>query len=149
VLRDGTGTRARFGDFDIGGKTGTSQDYRDAWFVGFTPYYVTGVWMGNDDNSPTNRVTGGSLPALVWKDVMEEAHKGLSPIALPGRVADDEPAVLAGVESDGVLESDPQLEEDAVEDPQPRRKKKRGLFARLFGFGDDPPKRGAKSDGIY
>ena len=149
VLREGTGTKAQFGDFDIGGKTGTSQDYRDAWFVGFTPYYVTGVWMGNDNNAPTNRVTGGSLPALVWKDVMEEAHKGLSPVALPGRVVDEEPTVVAEVESDGVVESDPQMEEDAVEEPQPRRKKKRGLFARLFGLGDDTPGRKAKGDGIY
>jgi penicillin-binding protein 1A len=149
VIRNGTGTKASFGDFDIGGKTGTSQDYRDAWFVGFTPYYVTGVWMGNDDNTPTRKVTGGSLPALVWKDVMQEAHKGLAPQALPGHMEVEDPAVVAEVQSDGVVDSDPQIEEEEVEDPQPRQKRKRGLFARLFGLKEDTPRRKTRPDGIY
>ncbi len=84
VVRDGTATKAQFGNWDIGGKTGTSQDYRDAWFVGFTPYLTTGVWLGNDDNTPTKDVTGGSLPAQIWRDVMEPAHKGLKWLPLPG-----------------------------------------------------------------
>lgn len=84
VVTDGTGKRAQFAHFDIAGKTGTSQDYRDAWFIGYTADYVAGVWVGNDDNSPTNKVTGGSLPALIWKDVMSVAHAGLSPRPLPG-----------------------------------------------------------------
>jgi penicillin-binding protein 1A len=84
VVRDGTGTKAQFGNWDIGGKTGTSQDYRDAWFVGFTPYLTAAVWLGNDDNSPTKDVTGGSLPAQIWRDVMEPAHKGLKWLPLPG-----------------------------------------------------------------
>ena len=84
VVRQGTGTKAQFGNWDIGGKTGTSQDYRDAWFVGFTPYLTAGVWLGNDDNSPTKHVTGGSLPALIWRDVMEPAHQGLQWMPLPG-----------------------------------------------------------------
>ncbi len=84
VVRQGTGTKAQFGNWDIGGKTGTSQDYRDAWFVGFTPYLTAGVWLGNDDNSPTKQVTGGSLPALIWKDVMQPAHQGLRWLPLPG-----------------------------------------------------------------
>ncbi len=88
VVRQGTGVKARFGNFDIGGKTGTSQDYRDAWFVGFTPYYVAGVWLGNDDNSPTKNVTGGSLPAQIWRDVMEPAHQGLAVAILPGHEMD-------------------------------------------------------------
>ena len=88
VVREGTGVKARFGNFDIGGKTGTSQDYRDAWFVGFTPYYVAGVWLGNDDNSPTKNVTGGSLPAQIWRDVMEPAHQGLAVAILPGHEMD-------------------------------------------------------------
>jgi penicillin-binding protein 1A len=138
VVRYGTATKADFGNLDIGGKTGTSQDYRDAWFVGFTPYYVTGVWMGNDDNSPTKRVTGGSLPALVWKDVMEEAHVGLEPRILPGRmsVPEPEPTVVADT-GDGLYGDDePAIEQEMVE-PVPRKKKKRGLFARIFGLNEN------------
>ncbi|MGH6906880.1 MAG: transglycosylase domain-containing protein, partial [Aestuariivirga sp.] len=84
VVAGGTARRAQFGDFEIAGKTGTSQDYRDAWFIGYTTHLVGGVWMGNDDNSPTQKMTGGSLPAAVWKDVMEVAHEGMVPEPLPG-----------------------------------------------------------------
>jgi penicillin-binding protein 1A len=141
VVRDGTATKAQFGNLDIGGKTGTSQDYRDAWFIGFTPYYVTGVWMGNDDNSPTKKVTGGSLPALVWKDVMEEAHIGLEPRILPGEMQApqaDEPVISENVPTD-VIEDDPQLaNEDDIPEPR-QRKRKRGLFARIFGLDEGEP----------
>ncbi len=137
VVREGTATKAQFGNLDIGGKTGTSQDYRDAWFVGFTPYYVTGVWMGNDDNSPTKRVTGGSLPALVWKDVMEEAHRGLEPRILPGRMAKPEPdVVVAETDPSNVIEEDPQITDEDIA-PVSRKKRKRGLLARIFGLQED------------
>src|SRR5690606_4139636 len=66
------------------GKTGTSQDFRDAWFVGFTAELVTGVWFGNDDATPMNKVTGGSLPAQLWGRVMRRGLKGLPPRPLPG-----------------------------------------------------------------
>ena len=85
VVTEGTARRAQFGEFEIAGKTGTSQDYRDAWFIGYTIYLVTGVWVGNDDNSPTKKITGGSIPSAIWKDVMEPAHSGLMPMPLPGR----------------------------------------------------------------
>ena len=52
------------------GKTGTSQDYRDAWYIGYSAQYLTGVWVGNDDNTPTKKVTGGSIPAAIWVDIM-------------------------------------------------------------------------------
>jgi penicillin-binding protein 1A len=84
VVTGGTARRAQFGEFEIAGKTGTSQDYRDAWFIGYTTHLVGGVWVGNDDNSPTQKVTGGSIPTAVWRDVMEFAHAGLAPEPLPG-----------------------------------------------------------------
>lgn len=73
VVERGTGRRAQFGR-PAAGKTGTSQNWRDAWFVGFTPDWVVGVWVGNDDNRPMNRVTGGDLPAEIWRRVMILAH---------------------------------------------------------------------------
>ncbi len=75
VMEDGTGRAARIA-WPAGGKTGTSQDFRDAWFIGFTRQYVTGVWVGNDDGSPTGKVTGGGLPARIWADYMTEALAG-------------------------------------------------------------------------
>jgi penicillin-binding protein 1A len=84
VVTQGTGRDAQFGEYEIAGKTGTSQDYRDAWFIGYTAEYVAGVWVGNDDNSPMGKVTGGSLPAAIWRDVMEPAHQGLPLLPLPG-----------------------------------------------------------------
>ena len=68
----------------IAGKTGTTNAYRDAWFVGYTGNYVAGVWFGNDDYSPTNRMTGGSLPAMTWREIMAYAHQGIELRPLPG-----------------------------------------------------------------
>ena len=76
VIQTGTGHGARLGKREAGGKTGTSQDYRDAWFVGFTTQYTTGVWMGNDDNSSMNDVTGGLLPVDIWTSYNRAIHKG-------------------------------------------------------------------------
>ena len=70
--KKGTGKKARLG-YLAAGKTGTSQGYRDAWFIGFTPNLITGVWVGNDDSSPMKKVTGGSIPAQMWKDYMLSA----------------------------------------------------------------------------
>mgnify|MGYP001328557197 FL=1 len=92
--------------------------------------------MGNATLAPTKRVTGGSLPALVWKDVMEEAHKGLSPRILPGRMAEPEAdIVVAKNDPADVIEDDPQIAEEDVA-PVPRKKKKRGLLARIFGIDE-------------
>ena len=141
VVSSGTATRAKFTGMDMGGKTGTSQDYRDAWFVGYTPYYTTAVWMGNDDNSPTNKVTGGSLPALVWHDVMMAAHQGLEARILPGTMpaATEPDAQVANVDVQAA-EPAPQVidpsQQDVLTQPLPRASKKRGLLARIFGIGD-------------
>tara|TARA_R110002033_G_scaffold103898_9_gene151444 strand:- start:2250 stop:4199 length:1950 start_codon:yes stop_codon:yes gene_type:complete len=80
----GTGGRARIKNWTVAGKTGTSQDWRDAWFVGFTAAYVGAVWVGNDDDSPMKRVTGGGLPADLWSDMMELVHAGKPPESLIG-----------------------------------------------------------------
>ncbi len=82
VMTRGTGQAAGIG-VPTGGKTGTTQDHRDAWFVGYSADYVAGVWMGNDDGRPTRGVTGGGLPAQLWREVMAEAHRGRAPRALP------------------------------------------------------------------
>ncbi len=80
----GTGRRAELPGWDAAGKTGTSQDYRDAWFVGYTAHYVTAVWLGNDDSSPTKKASGANLPAEIWSRYMKVAHKDLPPTDLPG-----------------------------------------------------------------
>ena len=82
VVRSGTGKRAALGDRQVAGKTGTSSDYRDAWFMGFTADYTTGVWLGNDDGESMKKITGGSLPAAVWHDYMQEAEANLPERAL-------------------------------------------------------------------
>jgi penicillin-binding protein 1A len=79
VIEAGTGRRARLPGRDAAGKTGTTQAARDAWFIGFTADYVAGVWMGYDDNSPLTGVTGGGLPAEIWREAMGRIHEGMPP----------------------------------------------------------------------
>ena len=73
VVNEGTGKAARIANIPVAGKTGTTQEYRDAWFIGFTSDIVVGVWVGNDDNTPMNRVVGGDLPANIWRDFVGRA----------------------------------------------------------------------------
>jgi 1A family penicillin-binding protein len=75
VVESGTGRAARVGNVPVAGKTGTTQEYRDAWFVGFTPELTVGVWVGNDDNSPMSNVTGGDVPARIWSEFIDQALK--------------------------------------------------------------------------
>jgi penicillin-binding protein 1A len=82
----GTGRSAALPLHPACGKTGTAQEFRDAWFVGYTAHFVAGVWVGNDDRRPMKRVMGGTLPAKIWRDVMVLAHEGRTPTALPGTV---------------------------------------------------------------
>jgi penicillin-binding protein 1A len=77
VVEEGTAKRAALDGIKAAGKTGTTNSYRDAWFVGYTGNFVCGVWFGNDDYSPLNRMTGGSLPAQTWHEIMAYAHQGI------------------------------------------------------------------------
>jgi penicillin-binding protein 1A len=145
VVTSGTGTRAQFGDFEIAGKTGTSQDYRDAWFIGYTAHYIAAVWAGNDDNSPTKKVTGGSIPAEIWKDVMEPAHAGLPVLPLPGDAGYPE-------EQDSIVSTFEAAYPDGSEEVLPKRRRNGGgFFESLFGSsrnddGDEISSRGDDGD---
>jgi penicillin-binding protein 1A len=83
TLISGTARKAEIPGWTAAGKTGTSQDFRDAWFIGYTANLVTGVWLGNDDNSPTKKATGGGLPVEVWTRFMRAAHQGVAVASLP------------------------------------------------------------------
>ncbi len=103
----GTGRRAKLDNIRTAGKTGTTSAYRDAWFIGYTGNYIAAVWFGNDNYSPTRRLTGGRLPAQTWKQFMTYAHQGveLKPIPLiadPGLPVEGSPtSVAASVAGDG------------------------------------------------
>ena len=83
VVASGTGGRARIGGYDIAGKTGTTSDYKDAWFVGYTGGFVTAVWLGKDDNTPMRKITGGGPPADLWHSFMAQALPHLKVQAIP------------------------------------------------------------------
>jgi penicillin-binding protein 1A len=84
TLLSGTARGANLPGWQAAGKTGTSQDYRDAWFIGYTAALVTGVWLGNDDNAPTRKQTGGGLPVEIWSRFMRAALRSTAPAPLPG-----------------------------------------------------------------
>jgi penicillin-binding protein 1A len=84
TLVSGTARAANFPGWQAAGKTGTSQDFRDAWFIGYTSHLVAGIWLGNDDNTPTKHAVGGGVPVEIWSRFMRAAHAGVAPAALPG-----------------------------------------------------------------
>ncbi|MEO6945799.1 MAG: PBP1A family penicillin-binding protein [Nitrobacter sp.] len=95
VVSEGTARRAILDGIPAAGKTGTTNAYRDAWFVGYTGNFVCGVWYGNDDYSPTNRLTGGALPAQTWHDIMTAAHRGVEIKDIAGVAAPAKPTAAA------------------------------------------------------
>ena len=101
VVTDGTGRNAQLPNWQVAGKTGTSQSFRDALFVGYTANLTAGVWLGNDNGASTKKVTGGGLPAKIWQAVMSHAHEGMSIASLP-RVTS--PSPLFGNPSDNINE---------------------------------------------
>jgi penicillin-binding protein 1A len=122
VIAYGTGKAAKL-DRPAAGKTGTSQDYRNAWFVGFTADLVTGVWFGNDDNSPMKKVTGGMLPAHTWHDFMMAANTNWAPRDLPA---------LAHMPSPPIAEMEQQSPAEQPTAAAPQGQEEEGLIGRLL-----------------
>jgi penicillin-binding protein 1A len=110
VITHGTGARAALGR-PAAGKTGTSQNWRDAWFIGFTPDWICGVWVGNDDGAPMYKVTGGEVPAAIWKKMMVTAHGDSPPTDFswmpPPSPATDENGAAGSGEPDADVTADP------------------------------------------
>ena len=146
VIAAGTGGSASLSPREAAGKTGTTQNSQDAWFVGFTTDYVTAVWVGNDDNSPTRGVTGGTLPAQIWKAAMLTAEKGL-PFKGLNRSPPQAPNVPEEVLASGASSPPALLGDDEAatamartEPPRDREESHRpGAVGRFLGwiFGDD------------
>ncbi|SEL55832.1 penicillin-binding protein 1A [Bosea lupini] len=136
VMTGGTGSKVNIPGWEVGGKSGTTQDYRDAWFVGFTGRLVTAVWVGNDDNSTMKRVTGSGLPAEIWGKYMKTAHAGQQPIQLPGGLWQSAPkSIFDGGEPVAGVAPSPRTQPVASGDrawtpPAPQEK---NFFERLFG----------------
>jgi penicillin-binding protein 1A len=162
TLLSGTARKGEVPGWQAAGKTGTSQDWRDAWFIGYTSHLVTGVWLGNDDSSPTKKASGGSLPVEIWSRFMRVAHQGVPPQPLPGGLwqAPQEPAPLwpgqaqapapmaeisrtapsSPFAQSATAQAEPREDRLAppglipnVASPSPRRPRERNFFDALFG----------------
>jgi len=124
VTATGTGKAARLEDRPTAGKTGTTQDFRDAWFVGFTADLVCGVWIGNDNNTPMKKATGGTLPAHIFHAFMSDAERDLPPRALVG-------TALIASSDDPAANATPAQSEDKPADDKPDTLER--LLNKIFG----------------
>ncbi|MCX7280568.1 MAG: penicillin-binding transpeptidase domain-containing protein, partial [Alphaproteobacteria bacterium] len=155
VVINGTGGYASLHGREAAGKTGTTQDSHDAWFVGFTTDYVAAAWVGNDDSSPTRGVTGGTLPAFIWRDTMLTAEQGL-PLKPLDKSVEPPPedtelmasgAVWDGRDDERIVPPPTDLPAQEPEPRAPERRHRGGLLGWLFGSSDDdeeappPPRR--------
>nr|WP_246776691.1 penicillin-binding protein 1A [Microvirga sp. VF16] len=133
----GTAQKAQVPGWSLAGKTGTTDDYKDAWFVGFSGNLVAGVWLGNDDGTLTKRVTGGNLPTEVWHNFMQIALKDKQPVALPGSERFRTPSGPA-VASAGQDPRYANAGENGWIPPQPapqrRASREKNFFEKLFGL---------------
>jgi penicillin-binding protein 1A len=153
VVTRGTGRGAGLWDHEAAGKTGTTQDYHDAWFMGFTADYAAGVWVGNDDSSPMHSVTGGSLPAQIWRAVMQSAEFGLPAKPLdrsdPFQESDDE-LLGSGLPADDEAQKSgstatspaPQQTPQPPQQPQENRK---GFWGWLLNNGENKTSNGGQA----
>ncbi|HEY0281359.1 MAG TPA: PBP1A family penicillin-binding protein, partial [Rhizomicrobium sp.] len=148
VMTEGTGRGASIWTHEAAGKTGTTQDYHDAWFVGFTADYVAAVWVGNDDASPMRGVTGGTLPARIWREVMTAAEKGLPARPLdrspPGEPIDME-ITSSGISLTTDDEAATMQQEQLLQPPEQQGEQRKGFWDWLFGSGEE--KRPARNSG--
>jgi penicillin-binding protein 1A len=148
VVTSGTGRSAAIPGHEAAGKTGTTQDYHDAWFVGFTADYVTSVWVGNDDSTPMKTVTGGTLPAQIWHEVMVSAEHGLPSTPL-NRSSPQAPVEDTGFDT-GLTTTEPSAGDDesgrapsapaqGAPPASAGRPGDRSFFDWLFGRNSAPP----------
>jgi len=157
VVVNGTGGYASLHGREAAGKTGTTQDSHDAWFVGYTTDYVAAAWVGNDDSSPTRGVTGGTLPSYIWRDAMLAAEQG-KPYRPLDRSVQPPPEAFEIAAAGGIWDGRddeslgrlPDLPPEEAEPPRRERRHRGGLLGWLFGDDDDeednppppPPRRG-------
>jgi penicillin-binding protein 1A len=131
----GTARKGEIPGWETAGKTGTSQEFRDAWFVGYTGSLVAGVWLGNDDGDPTKRVSGGNLPVEVWQSFMRTALKGRQPVPLPGGGGRFTlPELVASASANRTLASARERESGWIAPAARAQGSERNFLERLFGL---------------